>query len=212
MLAQQRRLTDALRGTGSGAIQRQINRFGDILGTHRRFDNSGAVAMARRQAMLQAHDARIRMLMNPLALERIRQQQRRALTLTDSAAWDRVREYQRRAERMVVLMDPASGPAFSSFAASYASDVAARVVAPAATSGAALEPESDQVWLGAASWTQLLWELEFVLKLMELTTAALVVAKVGLAAPAPGALIAVIFMLIVLGEAAAFLAKGRPDD
>jgi hypothetical protein len=125
-------------------------------------------------------------------------------------------------ERLRELMDPqlpvlryhewlrsAVAPSALAELASYRADLASWMAT--AIPGDGVVDDHDAVWFGAPSWDVLVWELQTLLKSLETITSTLGVAKVGLHAPVSDALLAVMLLLVVVGELALHVAHGPPD-
>lgn len=84
---------------------------------------------------------------------------------------------------------------------SYQTDLVDRVVAA----------EQD-IAAPTPSWSVLLWEMEGLLKTLELLTAAMAGAKSQLDFPVPGVILALLVMLFTVAELAIWLAKGPQGE
>lgn len=160
-------------------------------------------------------------LMQPSVIQTLEQQRRLAELVQPSV--QRIVENQRQLERLLRpawadaqarLAPFADGAALEAFL-DYQQTLASRMVEFAEAD--ALEVDTDEaidpdVWFGARSWAYLLWEIEGLLKTLELLTAGLGAARLTLNAPISEAYLAVIVMLIVAGELALYFAKGGPED
>ena len=90
---------------------------------------------------------------------------------------------------------------------SYQADLIVRV----AEASESEQEEGGQApaWFGAPSWSVLLWEIEGLLKALEVLTSALTAGKMALDAPIPTAVIALLLMLCAAAEFSLWLAKNE---
>lgn len=175
--------------------------------------------------MIQDQSRRVRDMVDPPVLRRIREQNERYRGLVDPPVLRRMRDQQRRLE--TYMQSPfyrslredreswdslLSAPLVDQIA-DYQVDLAERVREATTSEVTVDSPEGlEEVWFGAPSWAVLLWEIEGLLKSVELITAAMTTSKVALDAPIPDVLLALIVMVIGAAELALWLAKGAPDD
>ncbi len=90
-----------------------------------------------------------------------------------------------------------------------AAGVVAEAEAVAADDAEVAVDENDVVWLGAESWTVLVWELLTILKALELVTAGMWVARGAFKAPVSSSALYLASMALVAGEFAGRFAERK---
>ncbi|MHB1570674.1 MAG: hypothetical protein ACYC0H_15920 [Solirubrobacteraceae bacterium] len=151
--------------------------------------------------MLEAN-RKIDALFAPAMLRLVRQNQERVTALFDSSALRILRDDPTRWGAFVT-------PEVIAQVDAYQDELIDRV-ADASNADSVEDGSESGAWFGALSWTGLLWEIEGIIKALEVLTAGLTAANMLESVP-PTVLIALLLMLCTAAEFALWLAKGPSE-